>query len=181
MTVVATIDAGGSGVKVGVVSLDSWETVASVRRDYAAYSRAPGLLEWDPAVWWPVIEEALAAAVAAAGEPRERFAGITCTGMRIPFVLVDERCHPLAPGVLVPDERGRAYVSEARETLGAKALYGTTGHWSAPHFGLPKLLWFVREEPALWARTCWVLQFSDWLLERLSGAVASEYSSASMS
>src|SRR4051812_11539405 len=108
MTLVATIDAGGAGVKGGGGSLGSWQTVASVRREYAARARAPGLLEWDPAAWWAVIEAALAAAVAEAGEPPARFAGITCTGMRIPFVLVDERCDPLAPGVLVPDERGRA-------------------------------------------------------------------------
>lgn len=181
MTLVATIDAGGSGVKAGVVSLDTWRTVASVRRDYAAHARAPGLLEWDPADWWAAVEDALAGAVAASGEAPARFAGITCTGMRIPFVLVDERCEALAPGVLVPDVRGRAYVDEAREAVGADALYATTGHWSAPHFGLPKLLWFVREEPTLWGRTRWVLQFCDWLLERLCGAVASEPSSASMS
>ena len=101
--------------------------------------------------------------------------------MRIPFVLVDDRCEPLAPGVLVPDVRGRAYLREARSALGPDALYPTTGHWSAPHFGLPKLLWYVRERASLWARTRWVLQFCDWLLQRLCGVVASEHSSASMS
>jgi sugar (pentulose or hexulose) kinase len=101
--------------------------------------------------------------------------------MRIPFVLVDERCEPLAPGVLVPDVRGQAYLAEVRAAIGADELYALTGHWSAPHFGLPKLLWYVRERAALWARTRWVLQLCDWLLERLCGVVASEYSSASMS
>jgi sugar (pentulose or hexulose) kinase len=181
VTLVATIDAGGSGVKLGVVSLDSWRTLASVRREYASVAREPGLFEWDPAEWWSVIEGALADAVEAAGEPPERYAGLICTGMRIPFVLVDDRCEPLAPGVLVPDVRGRVYLDAARDAIGAEALYATTGHWSAPHFGLPKLLWFVRERTALWARTRWVLQFCDWLLERLCGVVASEHSSASMS
>ncbi len=181
VTLVATIDAGGSGVKLGVVSLDTWRTLASVRREYAPTVREPGLLEWDPAEWWSVIEGALADAVAAVGEPPERYAGLTCTGMRIPFVLVDEDCEPLAPGVLVPDVRGRVYLAEARDALGPGELYATTGHWSSPHLGLPKLLWHVREQAALWSRTRWVLQFCDWLLERLSGVVASEPSSASMS
>jgi sugar (pentulose or hexulose) kinase len=73
------------------------------------------------------------------------------------------------------------HLEEAREAVGADALYATTGHWSAPHFGLPKLLWYVRERRELWKRTRWVLQFCDWLLERLCGVVASEHSSASMS
>jgi xylulokinase len=181
VTLVATIDAGGSGVKVGVVSIATWQTVALVRRDYAPSAPAPGLLEWDPAAWWGVIEAALAEAVAVAGEPPSHYSALTCTGMRIPFVLVDERCEPLAPGVLVPDARGAAYVEEASEVIGPDALYATTGHWPAPHFGLPKLLWYVRERAALWRRTRWVLQFCDWLLERLCGVVASEPSSASMS
>jgi sugar (pentulose or hexulose) kinase len=181
VTLVATIDAGGSGVKVGVVSLETWRTLASVRSEYAPVSRAPGLLEWEPAAWWVVIEDALAEAVAAAGEPPERYAGITCTGMRIPFVLMDDDGNPLAPGVLVPDVRGRVHLDELRMSVGAEPLYATTGHWIAPHFGLPKLLWFVRERGALWSRTRWVLQFCDWLLARLCGVVASEHSSASMS
>jgi xylulokinase len=181
VTLVATIDAGGSGVKVGVVSIETWRTAAIVRREYAPSVSAPGLLEWDPAVWWGVIEAALAEAVAVAGEPPERYSALTCTGMRIPFVLVDERCEPLAPGVLVADARGNAYVDEAREAIGPDELYATTGHWPAPHFGLPKLLWYVRERAALWSRTRWVLQFCDWLLERLCGVVAGEPSSASIS
>jgi sugar (pentulose or hexulose) kinase len=181
VTLVATIDAGGSGVKLGIVSLETWQTVATVRREYAAVAREPGLYEWDPAVWWSVIEDALAEAVVAAGQHPERYTGVICTGMRIPFVLVDDRCEPLAPGVLVPDIRGRVYVSDACNAVGGDALYATTGHWSAPHFGLPKLLWYVRERAGLWKRTRWVLQFCDWLLERLCGVVASEHSSASMS
>jgi sugar (pentulose or hexulose) kinase len=181
VTLVATLDAGGSGVKVGVVCLETWRTLASVRREYFAVSRERGLLEWEPADWWAVIEAALAEAVAVAAEPPERYAGVTCAGMRIPFVLVDDRCEPLAPGVLVPDVRGRVYLEEVRAAVGPEQLYATTGHWSAPHFGLPKLLWFVRERAALWGRTRWVLQFCDWLLERLCGVVASEHSSASMS
>ncbi|MDP9257685.1 MAG: FGGY-family carbohydrate kinase [Actinomycetota bacterium] len=181
MTLVATIDAGGSGVKVGIMCLETWRMLAAVRREYAPVSREPGLLEWEPGEWWAAIEAALADAVATAGEPPERYAGLTCTGMRIPFVLVDDRGRPLAPGVLVPDVRGRVYLEELRSTIGAEQLYATTGHWIAPHFGLPKLLWFVRERAALWSRTRWVLQFCDWLLERLCGVVASEHSSASMS
>ena len=59
MTLVATIDAGGSGVKVGVACLETWRTLASVRREYAPVSREPGLLEWEPAAWWAVIEAAV--------------------------------------------------------------------------------------------------------------------------
>jgi len=180
VTLAATIDAGGSGVKVGVVCTDTWRLLADVRRDYAPVSREPGLLEWDPVSWWRAIVSALGDAVAAAGEPASRYRGLTCTGMRIPFVLVDERHDPVAPGVLVPDRRGAVHAGSLRSSIGSDELYTTTGHWSSPFFGLPKLVWYVREQPALWKRTRWVLQLHDWLLERLCGVIASEPSSASM-
>ncbi len=180
MTLAATIDAGGSGVKVGVVCTDTWRLLADVRRDYAPVSREPGLLEWDPVSWWRAIVSALADAVAAAGQPASRYRGLTCTGMRIPFVLVDQQHDPVAPGVLVPDRRGAVHAGSLRASIGSDELYTRTGHWSSPFFGLPKLVWYVREQPALWKRTRWVLQLHDWLLERLCGVIASEPSSASM-
>jgi xylulokinase len=180
LTLAATIDAGGSGVKVGVVCTDTWRLLADVRRDYAPLSREPGLLEWDPVSWWRAIVAALADAVAAAGEPASRYRGLTCTGMRIPFILVDDRHEPVAPGVLVPDRRGAVHAASLRSSIGSDELYTSTGHWSSPYFGLPKLVWYVREQPALWKRTRWVLQLHDWLLTRLCGAIASEPSSASM-
>ncbi len=181
MTLAATIDAGGSGVKVGVVCTATWRVLANVHHEYAPVARRPGLLEWDPAAWWRTIASALADAVAVAGEPASRYRGVTCTGMRIPFVLVDEQLEPVAPGVLVPDSRGAVYAEPLREAIGSDRLYATTGHWSARHFGLPKLVWYLREQPDVWSRTRFVLQLHDWLLARLCGTVASEPSSASMS
>jgi sugar (pentulose or hexulose) kinase len=181
VTLAATIDAGGSGVKVGVVCTETWQTLADIRCEYAPASRAPGLLEWDPADWWRSVVRALADAVSAAGRPASHYRGLVCTCMRIPFVLVDEQCEPVAPGVLVPDRRGAAYAASLRSQIGSDELYRTTGHWGAFHFGLPKLVWYLRETPELWKRTRWVLQMHDWLLLRLCGAIASEPSSASMS
>jgi xylulokinase len=181
VTLAATIDAGGSGVKVGVICTSTWRTLADVRCEYAPTARAPGLLEWDPAAWWGSIVHALRDAVAAAGEPASRYRGVICTGMRIPFVLVDAQLEAVAPGVLVPDCRGAVYAAALRDEIGSDELYRETGHWSALHFGLPKLVWYLREQPAIWKRTRWVLQLHDWLLARLCGTVASEPSSASMS
>ncbi len=87
MTLAATIDAGGSGVKVGVVCTDTWRLLADVHRDYAPVSREPGLLEWDPASWWRAIVSALADAVAAAGR----------AGVALPRADVYRHAHPVRP------------------------------------------------------------------------------------
>ena len=56
-----------------------------------------------------------------------------------------------------------------------------TGHWPAPEFGLPKLLWVKDTYPDAWRAAQTVLQLHDWFVYRLSGVLASERSSAGMS
>ena len=178
---VLTIDAGGSGVKATVVSAASARLLSCVRREYRASFPEPGRVEFDPAVWWTVVVQACRDAVEQAGAQPRAYAGLTCTGMRAPFVLVDSAGEPVAPGVLVPDRRGAPCLEEIERTIGREPLYERTGHWMSSRFGLAKLLWFARAAPRVLARARHVLQFHDWLILCFSGAVVSEPSSASMS
>jgi xylulokinase len=178
---VLTVDGGGSAVKATVYSVAARSPVAAATREVVADYPGDGLAEFDTAAWWPEVVGAIRDAVEAAGRPASGYLGITCTGMRIPFVLVDERGEALAPCVLNLDRRGQAHLPEVREALGPDALYRLTGHWANGKFGLPKLLWYRRERPAVWRRVRRVLQFHDWLVHGLSGAVVSEPSSAGMS
>jgi sugar (pentulose or hexulose) kinase len=89
-------------------------------------------VEFDPEAWWRELAAAGAEAVERSGLPRGEYLAVTCTAMRIPFVLLDAGKRPA---------RGR---------------------------------------PELWRRVRHVLQLHDWLCFRLSGALASEPSSASM-
>jgi len=178
---VLTIDAGGSGVKATVFSAAAGRLLACVRRGYRTSFPAPGRAEWDPAAWWPVIVDACRDAVAQAGAPAPDYAGLTATGMRGPFVLVDGEGEHVAPGVLVPDQRGARYLERIEGTIGRERIYERTGHWLSSRWGLSKLLWFADEAPALLARVGHVLQLHDWMIMRLSGAVVSEPSCAGMS
>jgi len=178
---VLTIDAGGSGVKATVFSAAAGRLAACVRRAYRASFPEPGRAEWDPPSWWRVILEACREAVEQAGAPARDYAGLTATGMRGPFVLVDGEGGHLAPGALVPDRRGAAYLERIERTIGRERLYERTGHWLSSRWGLSKLLWFADAAPGVLARTRHILQLHDWLLLGLCGAAVSEPSSAGMS
>jgi sugar (pentulose or hexulose) kinase len=178
--VVLTIDVGGSAVKASTISVADWRVLACVRREHHASYTAAGHMEFDPAAWWEGILAACRDAVSAAGASPGSYLGITCTGMRIPFVLLDGKGEAVAPGVLNLDRRGRAYLQEVGDALGRVRLYALTGQWLSPHFGLPKLLWFARSRPEVWKRVRHILQLHDWLLYRLCGEMASEPSAAAM-
>lgn len=178
---VLTIDGGGSAIKATVYSVNTRRPLAVAAREVAPTCSSDGIAEFDTEVWWSKAIGAIRGAVEAAARRPADYLGITCTGMRIPFVLLDRRGEPLGPGVLNFDRRGYAYLREVREALGARDLYRLTGHWANAQLGLPKLLWYRYERPELWRRVRRVLQFHDWLVYRLSGAVVSEPSSAAMS
>ena len=178
---VLTVDAGGSSVKASVFSATEATLVSRVRQEYRPSFGRPGYVEFDPPAWWAVIAAACQEAVKRAGVAPTQYAGLICTGMRAPFVLVDQQGEHVAPGVLVADRRGAPYLGQIEHTVGHRELYERTGHWVSSRFGLPKLLWFVHEAPRVLARARYLLQFHDWLVLRLSGVAVSEPSSASMS
>jgi sugar (pentulose or hexulose) kinase len=181
LDLVLTVDGGGSSFKVSAYSIGTRSTVAVSVEEITAAHSPRGFAEFDTHRWWASALAAMKNAVQAAGRPPAAYIGITCVGMRIPFVLTDRSGDPLAPGVLNIDRRGSAYVDRVRAALGPDRLYRLTGHWPNAKLGLPKLLWYIEHEPTLWHRVRWVLQFHDWLLFKLSGAIVSEPSSAAMS
>jgi xylulokinase len=114
---------------------------------------------------------------AAAGE----YLGITVSAIRIPFVLVDRDREVVLPGLLNRDRRAAGQVNALVRAVGERPLYETTGHWAAPEFGLPKLLWVRETQPRAWRAVATILQLHDWFIYKLSGTLASEPSSAAMS
>jgi len=178
---ILTIDGGGTSAKVSAYSIGSCRAVASAAVEYSASYPAPEFVEFDPASWWAAVVQAMRLTVERAAVDPAAYAGVTCTGMRIPFLLLDRDAETLAPGVLNLDRRGQGYLDRVRSALGPERLYELTGHWPNSKFGLPKLLWFADRRPELWRQVRHVLQFHDWLIFGLSGELVSEPSSAAMS
>ena len=175
------IDGGGTSVKVSAYSIATGCIVAGAVVEYSATFPAPGLVEFDPVSWWKSVVQAIRETVDRASAPARKYVGVTCVGMRIPFVLLDRDFETIGPGVLNIDRRGQNYLHRVHAEVGPKTLYELTGHWPNAKFGLPKLLWFVDQRPELWRRARHVLQFHDWLVFGLSGELVSEPSSAAMS
>jgi xylulokinase len=180
-SIVVTLDIGGSAAKASAYDVARRACVGQASQAYPAAGRDadPGM--FDPGAWWLAAVGALRALWQRLELPAGRYLGITVSAIRIPFVLVGADGEAVMPGLLNKDRRAQAHVGEARAALGAEGLYRLTGHWPAPEFGLPKLLWARANHPQAWRRTAAVLQLHDWFIYQLSGTVASEPSSAAMS
>jgi xylulokinase len=180
-TIVVTLDIGGSAAKASAYDAARQVSVGVTAVSYPAApaGQDPGM--FDPDGWWQAAVAALRDLRELIGQPASRYLGVTVSAIRIPFVLVDACGVAVMPGLLNRDRRAAPQVGEVTSAIGAAELYRVTGHWPAPEFGLPKLLWVRDCYPDAWRATRTVLQLHDWFIYRLSGVLASELSSAAMS
>ncbi len=179
-TVVVTLDIGGSAAKASAYDAAREVCLGSTAVPYPpSTGQDPGM--FDPDGLWSAAVGALRDLRQLAGEPAGRYLAITVSAIRIPFVLLDAQGNAVMPGLLNRDRRATPQVAGLTAAIGADELYGITGHWPAPEFGLPKLLWVRDQYPDAWRATRTVLQLHDWFVYRLSGVLASERSSAGMS
>jgi xylulokinase len=180
-TIVVTLDIGGSAAKASGYDVARQESLGSTATPYPARppGQDPGM--FDPDGWWAAAVCALRDLRQLIDQPAGRFLGITVSAIRIPFVLLGNDGHAVMPGLLNRDTRAAAQVTDIAAVMGGDHVYRITGHWPAPQFGLPKVLWVRENHPDRWAAARTLLQLHDWFVFRLSGVLASERSSAAMS
>jgi sugar (pentulose or hexulose) kinase len=178
--IVITLDMGGSGVKASCFDpAGDVAPTAAVTPYPSADPRDEGT--FDPTVWAETAITALAELVARCPAQPQHYLGITVSAIRIPFVLLDADQRVVGPSLLNRDRRALPIVGDLVSSVGHRKLHSTTGHWAAPEFGLPKLIWIQRAYPAAWQHVRTILQLHDWFIFSLCGAIASEASSAAMS
>ena len=171
MEVFAGFDIGTSSAKVVLVSTDG-RIVATSASAVHAHSPAAGQLEEDPGDWWAALRSALAAARAAAPSDTT-IAAIGLSGHMSGLVILDARCRPLRPSMLLADVRGAEEAAGMPESLRARIVQ-QTGNQPSEVFTLAKLLWVMAHERDLLDRAAWVISPKDYLLCRLTGEVSTE-------
>lgn len=179
--IVVTLDIGGSGVKASAYDAARAESIVSVVERYPPASPGAAWGTFSPDQWWSSVAESCRAIVGLTRAAGRDYLSVTVSAIRIPFVLLDRQRDVIVPSLLNRDRRATRQVDDLVRTIGEQALYETTGHWPAPEFGLPKLLWTRANCPDAWQATDMILQLHDWIIYKLSGTIASERSSAAMS
>ena len=175
MTCYLGIDLGTSAVKALVV--DERQSVrASAEAKLTVSHPAPLASEQDPDEWWRAVGTALDQIKAEAPAAMAEVAAIGLSGQMHATVLLDAADRPIRPAMLWNDGRAHAEADELKRLgdglaaeLGVPALAGFTA---------PKLLWLMRHEPEVMARTRSLLLPKDFVRLRLTGERASDPSDA---
>ena len=181
MPSILALDQGTTGSTALVIHQDG-SVLGRGYREFTQYFPQPGWVEHDPEEIFRVSLEAIAEALAAAGE---RPAGLGITNQRETVVLWDRRTlAPVAPAIVWQDRRTSARCRELRESGAEKLLRKRTGLVADPYFSATKLEWLLRD-PEIRRRAgrgeLAAGTVESWLVARLTGGRvhASDHTNAS--
>ncbi len=171
-------DLGTSGNKATLFDGEG-HLVASAFATYATHYPQPNWAEQEPADWWVAIcgstRELLAKAAIAPGE----IAAVGFSGMMMGCLPVDSRGAPLRSCIIWADQRAQSEAAAMAELCGADAVYARCGHRVSPAYVAPKILWLRAHQPELFFQAARFLLPKDYIVHRLTGVYATDYSDAS--
>ncbi len=170
------VDLGTSACKLLLVD-ERGRVVNTVSREYVLRFPQPGWAEQDPADWWRACVEGVRALIA--GVDASEVAGIGCGGQMHGLVALDENDAVLRPAILWNDGRTARETAYLNDVIGRRTLSERTGNIAFAGFTAPKLLWMRACEPELFARIARIMLPKDYLVYRLTGVHATDYSDAS--
>lgn len=177
MKVVAGIDVGTQSTKVLVYDADSRKVLARAQAAYDLISRDDGSREQEASWWTEAIAECFAAIDTAV---RKQVRAIGVSGQQHGFVPVDEEGKPLRAAKLWCDTSTVAECEEITRAFGGPdKLLAKVGNLILPGYTIPKILWFRKHEPGLYARMETIFLPHDYVNFWLTGNESMEHGDAS--
>jgi sugar (pentulose or hexulose) kinase len=125
-----------------------------------------GWHEQDPLAWWQAV-------VTCVHELMQQIpSGVEISGVCVvstsgTILPIDHQGMPLYRALMYNDNRSAGLVPEIRQAC--KSLEKRMGYAISSSFGLPKILWLLRNQPGLRARTMRFLHAADFVVGRLMG------------
>ena len=175
MDSVIGVDIGTQSTKAVLVGRDG-TILAQASRAYAPDTPRPNWAEQHADVWLGAVEAAVAeVARAAEGGVRALCVSSLYGGSGVP---VDADMRPLHPCLIWMDRRAEAQVAWVKNSLDLERLGRITGNGVDSYHGFTKMMWLRDERPDVWARTALLLPPNAYVIQRLTGEVAVDHSSA---
>ena len=176
MGYVLGIDLGTSSLK-GLLMNKSGEVVAFAGADYPLLHPKKGYSEQNGEEWVKACETVFSKLIEKVADFKKELEGIAISGQMHGLVTLDEKYNTVRPAILWNDTRTTAQCAEIMEGFGER-LIEITKNKALEGFTLPKILWMKEEEPKLWEKTAHIMLPKDYLIFRLTGELATDYSDA---
>jgi D-xylulose kinase len=176
---VMAIDVGTSGTRTAVFNAKTGALITQTHQEYSSFFPRPAWVEQDAEDWWRTTCSTTQATVKDLGKKIDALIAVSITNQRETTVPVDQHGIPLHTALVWQDRRTTPQCHKIRSEIGIDTVYNETGLTIDPYFSAPKILWFKHENPQLFQKTHKFLLVHDFILHRLTGEFATDYSNAS--
>ncbi|WP_367356360.1 xylulokinase [Mesotoga sp.] len=176
MTTVFGIDVGTNSVK-GIAVDENGNVIDSSIYQISMETPRPGWAQQNPELWWNAVTVVLKALASKNGAYPS---AISVSGQMHSLVALDEKGDVVYPAILWCDQRTERQCLRITEQFGGeKKVIEKFGNPVLTGFTLPKILWLADNEPSSFRRIrTWMLP-KDYIVMRLTGVVATDFSDAS--
>lgn len=174
------IDIGSTNLKANLYNTDG-ERIAGVnRKTKICYpnSKRPNWSVYDPDELWNGIAEATREAVSKIGNPR-MIKGIGIAGMGEPGIPIGKNGNWLYPAITWFDPRTNSQLQWWKDNFGPYKLFEITGQPLHPIYGINKIMWLKENESTVYKKIKKWLNLEDYIIFKLTGNFATDYSIAS--
>ncbi|NQT57621.1 MAG: hypothetical protein HQ557_01435 [Bacteroidetes bacterium] len=168
------IDLGTTGCKA-VLFNASGKSLSSAYREYEIIHDAPGHAELDALQVWTQVKGLIRECASGSIDTVE---AISVSSLGEAIVPVSRDRTPIANSLLNFDRRGSDLLPELRQYITDEELYTVNGNPLAPNYGLTKLFWYKKNQPALYAQTYKFLLWGSYILYMLGAEPVVDYALA---
>ncbi len=171
-------DLGTTGNKASLFDADGVLVGSAVAAYPTAYPH-PNWAEQDPDDWWDAVCTATRQLLDQTGVSPTAIAAVSFSGQMMGCVALGRDGRPLRSCIIWADQRAQPQADAIAAACGADAIYRIAGHRVSPAYSAAKILWLRDHQPDLYAAAVCFLQPKDYIVYRLTGALATDYSDAS--
>lgn len=168
-------DLGTSGDKATLYDADG-SLIRSITTSYPAHFFNGNWAEQNPEDWWNAFCQSTKALLD--GMDANEVAALSFSGQMMGCVPVDRSGRALRPAIIWADQRATRQAEEVLAHSDLQTLYRITGHRISASYSLEKLMWLRDHEGETFRQIHCCLQAKDYIIQRLTGRFATDYTDA---
>jgi len=172
------LDIGSSECKSAIFTLGG-DLVSIQTCEYSMSQPQPGWCELNPKEVWIKLIETMKKSVHISNVKSEDIVGISISSQGEAIIPVGKNGEWLYPAIHAFDNRTIPQCEWWGRNLGRLEVFKITGQPLHPMYSINKIMWIRDNNPAVFRRTRKFLCFEDYILFKLTGKFATDYSIAS--
>ncbi len=171
-------DLGTTGNKATLFE-ENGRLIASEFFGYETFFPDSLSVEQNPEDYWEAVIHTTRNLIEKSGFNPVDIAVVSFSGQMMGALPVSADGKPLYRILIWADRRGVEEVNWVKEQIDEDRIYQITGHRLSPNYSLAKILWIKRNYPEVYKNARYFLMAKDYIVYKLTGNFASDYSDAS--